>query len=61
MLIVHIPTVGQLSCMFDDNYGIFFIISQPGDSNEQHWFKFYGEQTSYVFCLSYILTYFLVY
>ena len=36
MLIAQIPTVGQTRCIFDDNYGIFFIISQSGDSNEQH-------------------------
>ena len=36
MLIAQIPTVGQIRCIFDDNYGIFFIISQSGDSNEHH-------------------------
>ena len=34
MLIAQIP--GQIRCLFDDNYGIFFIISQSGDSNEHH-------------------------
>ena len=40
LLITQIPTVEQLSCIFD-NYGIFFIISQLGDSIEDHKLKFY--------------------
>ena len=44
--------VYKCNCIFDDNYMIFFIISQLGDSNEHHKIKFYGELTIYVFWLS---------
>ena len=26
MLIAQIPTVGQIRCIFDDKYGIFFLL-----------------------------------
>ena len=53
MLIAQIPTVGQIRCIFDDKYGIFFIIiSRSGDSNEHHKLAFYGELTSHEFWLS---------
>ena len=46
-------TVYKCSCIFDDNYRIFFfIISQLSDSNEHHKLKLYGELTNYVFWLS---------
>ena len=47
-----IPTKGKVRCIFDDNNGIFFIISQSGDSNEQNKLIFYGELTNNVFWLS---------
>ena len=43
MLIAQIPTVGTIRCIFDDNYGIFFIISQSGDSNEHNRLIFFTE------------------
>ena len=49
MLIAQIPTVGQIRCIFDDNFDIFFIISQSGDSNEHHKLIFYEELTNNVF------------
>ena len=49
----NIRTVYKCSCIFDDNYRIFFIIiSQLGDSNEPHKLKFYWEMINYVFWLS---------
>ena len=45
-------TVYKCSCIFDDNFRIFFFISQLGDSNEHHKLKFYGELTNYMFVLS---------
>ena len=41
--------VCKCSCIFDDNYRIFFIISQLDDSNEHHKLKFYGLLTNFVF------------
>ena len=54
MLIAQIETVGQIRCIFVDDYGIYFIISQSGDSNKHHKLAFYGEltMTDHVFWLS---------
>ena len=49
MLIAQIPKIGQIRCIFDDNYGIFLNNSQSGDSNEHHKLIFYGELTNHVF------------
>ena len=51
MLIAQIPTVGHLSCIFDDTYGIFFVISQLGDFNEHHKLKFYENRA--IMCFGY--------
>ena len=41
MLIAQKSTVGQIKCIFDDNYSIlFFIISHSYDSNEHYKLKF---------------------